>query len=645
MTIKLNFWVDIEDASGNKLGAGPIKVSWFAAGNGLSEISEFQFPISPGDPNFTAIAQERRAFCRYLDDAGVIQLFGGGIIKKIQTNTDNEGLAQIMISGPNIGAELDQRSVKILEIGDSTGGDTDAPDQIMALAPSGWTISGGSTTNGVYIRLDGQSVLNALSSLSEATGEHWRLGTGRQVVWIGSYSSFAASGVRAIGGVPIGNQALGADELVIIKRLKKIDDSHELVTRIYPRGAGNGDAILRFEALTDSAPVGYTLSQANNYVENDAAVIAYDNIEREIDFKNTSPQANSAGDNEQAANQLLRNAVEYLRRWSAPQYFYELELAKTEVQLLPGTTIKVVYKNTVNGVDVLDIDQDLNIINVTERISADGLTTIRIQVSTIDSAAMNDQDFILGQLEQSKISVTHPQRTYNARSIRTLGEMDDSYDLTVPLFFDAYVSQVNKVIMRFQILPLRSTITGAASGGGSTTPSGGGSSTPSGGGSTTVSGGGSTSGDELGHNHLYDGRGTGGSAEETWGASPLSEHSHSTPSHAHATPNHSHSTPDHTHSTPNHTHGVAYGIFEESGANTLVLANLSIKVNGGSELLSSVTTDGDWYVLDLTDELIDSAGSPDQVQNDIVYATGTAKTARILSDISLLETIQPVRWT
>jgi hypothetical protein len=652
----LSFWVDIENAAGEKLGKGRLSPSYFDITENLSAAGEFSFDISPADPNYSVIAQEQIVVCRYLDTSYTIQIFGGGKIKEITKRTEN-GAVLITVSGINTLGELRDRIVGSLQIGDSTGGDTDAPDQIMAFAPSGWSITGGTTAQDVYVRFDDQTVLGALVSVSDGIAEHFRLGSGKVVEWLGNYSAFSASGVRAIENVPRGDLAQGKSEIAIIRNLQEVADSHEIVTRIYPRGAGNGTAILKLESLTESLPAGFTANTSAGYIEDTAAVALYGVIEKPIDFKNISPLSNSKADQEEAANQLMRVAVAYLQRWSTPQKFYTTEIVKVDKLLKPGSTIDIEYTKAVNDNDVLDVDATLNIINVRNRIDSAGLYSVAMDVSTIDQMPVNDTDIIVGQMESEKVYTTHAQLNANARNIDRKGSMDDTHSLTEAFWFGTEVSSIRNIILRFKIDPLRSTIKTVA-GSSTTTNSGGGSTSGSGGGTTQSSG---TSAQAVNHAHpinMIPGTGaytvtsngvsgglytsdpsgvdvyTGGAFDTSTGG--LSNHTHNV-----TIPNHTHTTPDHTHTlTPNIS--TVYGIFEESGANTLSQSDIIIKINGTTYTGSVTSIAGGWYEAEITSLLVDSAGFPNQANNAIEYSTSVAKTAQITTSLAIVDIVQAI---
>jgi hypothetical protein len=126
-----------------------------------------------------------------------------------------------------------------------------------------------------------------------------------------------------------------ADGIALITSFEEVSDAADLLSRVIPRGAGNGGAVLTLAAVTDSAPVGYTLNAAQNYVKRDSSETTYGRIERVLDFKNIGPISNTTADIQAAANMLLQASVEHLRKYGVPQKFYRVGLAKVGQILKP----------------------------------------------------------------------------------------------------------------------------------------------------------------------------------------------------------------------------------------------------------------------------------------------------------------------
>lgn len=626
-----NFWVDVQNPAGARVGKGPLRASEYRQESLLSASGSFSFVVSAADPNLSALSEKRVVICKYIDRNGDLQEFGSGIIDKIVRTINTDGSLTISCSGNDRSRELAYRSVGALDLtGGGGAGVTDAPDQIMTLAPAGWTITGGETATSLYAAFDGESVLTALTRASERSGEHWRLGIGRTVTWLGAASTFADSGVRAVQHLNDPVAAETADGIALITALEEESDAADLISRVIPRGSGNGGVALTLAPVTDSAPSGYTLDAVQNYVKRNDTETTYGRIERVLDFKDIGPISNSTPDIQAAANMLLQVSVEHLRKYGTPQKFYRVELAKVGQILEPGTTLHVVYRKIVDGAVVYDLNGTYIIVGAERRITAQGISTTSVVISTIDRLPMSDSEFLAQQAMSAKVISAHQQMGVSAYTLTYRDEMDDSHGASFRFWFgDEFVS-LQRVFLRFRIQPLRSTVKSVA-GESTTTESGGGSTSGSGGGSTQTSNPGSWTNPNTtiqivsGGNHYH---GVGATI-----------HTHEV-----SVPNHTHTLPDHSHNlTPNIT--MEYGIFEESTGGTLALSNLVIKLNGGSDLRTSVVDIGNgWYELDITDPLTDDVFRPSQENNEIAITTATAKSARIEAQITVRGVVQAVAY-
>jgi hypothetical protein len=610
-----NFWVDIEDSSGARCGSGPLRAAGFTISKLLSASGEFSFDISGADANLAALAVKRVAICRYVE-GGTVKVFGGGVIDKITAEITTGGLVYT-VTGNDILRELTYRSVGSLALESSGAGVTNGPSQVMALAPAGWTLTGGTTTTPVYVGYDGESVLTALVGIGAKIGEHWRLGSGREIVWLGPASGFVSSGVRAVQHVNDPVAAEDADDIAVISSLEEEADATDLITRIIPRGSGTGSTILTLAAATDTAPAGYTLDKPNNFLKYDAGETAHGRIERVVDFKDIGPLTNTTVDVQSAANALLENGYQYLRLYGAAHKFYKLELASVNQILEPGTLLRVVYRQLVDGAVVYDLDNDFIILSVKQSLDPTGLHTTQVEVATIDRMPDSDGAYMASQVASSRILSVHQQLGPSVDTLTWRDELDDSYPASFRFWLGSEYTTIRQAMLRFKIQPLRSTVKSV--GATSTTTSSGGAGTW-------------TATDEI-----------------SWGSDntsvplPFSELEHH---HAIGATMHSHPV-----DIPSHTHDVTaaivatYGIFAESGGNTLVIGNLVITLNGGADLASSVVDIGNgWYALDISAGLVDAIFRPVQENNEIVISTGTAKTARLEAQLTISGVVQAVSY-
>lgn len=638
-----NYWVNIENSSGARIGKGPLRVSQFSTTDKLSACGEFSFVVSASDPNLSVLAEKRIAICQYVDIDGQLQDFGGGVIDKIERVIGEDGRLEIRVSGNNLARELMYRSVGALDLSGAGAGVADAPDQIMGLAPAGWTINDGTTAINVYQGYNGESVLNALSTVAEYIGEHWRLGAGRVIDWLGPASTFLPSGLRAMQHISDPVSAETVTNIALITSIKEVSDAAELLTRVIPHGSGNGGVVLTLAAITDSAPVGYTVNASSNYVKRDAAEVTYGRIERTLDFKDIAPLSNTTADIQAAANMLLQACVEHLRRYGEPAKFYDIGLSKVDQVLQVGTTLRAVYRVLVDGSVVYDLNNDFNVLEVTNQITTEGIHTTSVLISTLDRLPQSDNEYLAATIQASRIVAAKQQLGASVDTFTFSGELDNSNGTSFRFWTGDEYTSIQRAVLRFRIQPLRSTVKSVA---GSST------STASGGGSTTTSGGGSTSG--SGGSSTQSSTATAMTTQTTSVTSTPSSHLHGITSHTHdvGIPAHTHSTPNHSHDTPDHTHSLTpnismtYGIFEEGSGSTLILANLIIKLNGGADLNASVVDIGSgWYELDITDPLTDVVFRPSQENNEIAITTATAKTARIEAQLTIRGVVQAVAYS
>ncbi|NMC84286.1 MAG: hypothetical protein GYA58_03270 [Anaerolineaceae bacterium] len=645
-----NYWIDIENNNGVRFGAGPLRPSTFRISKLLSGSGEFEFEVSGLDPNIALLREKRTAICRYIDDDGTIRALGGGIIDQVSAQSIDGSLVYT-VSGNDLCRELTYRSVGALQLAEASTGVLDGPSRVMALAPTGWAIINGVTQELVYNQFEGENVLNALTAICDRIGEQWRLGAGRQIIWLGPASDFDSCGVRAIQHVNDTVAFEGSTEVVIITKLEEIRDAADVITRLIPRGSGNGNVVATLAAATNAALTGYTLNKAENYLRNDAAESLYGRIERVIDFKDLGPVSNTDVDVQSASNMLLQASFAYLERYKQPLKAYKIQLAGANRLLEPGSTMRVVYRKITDGNVIQDIDQVLNIIRVDQVIDANGLHTSGVEVSTIDRQPVSDVDFLVSQAQSAKVFTAHPQLSASVDNLSYRDEMDDSHPCVFRFWLGLEYTTIQQALLRFRIQPLRSTVksvagqsTTTASGGGSTSGNGGGSSQTSSSGGSTVA----TATDAI----------SWGNANTTLNIYVDSTHHYhgiGSTMHSHPVyiPNHTHTVdiPSHTHSTPNHTHTLTpnihmeYGIFEESAANTLSLEDLVIKINGGADVrFNAIELGSGWYAIDLTNEVINEIFRPKQESNQVTISTSIEKSARIEAQLTLRGVVQAVAY-
>lgn len=566
----MEFWIDIQAGDGTKYGAGPIGTAtgWETTAR-LDRAGRFSFEMPAGDPQAALCQAKREAWC-WAIVGGAVTLIGAGIIDQLETQVNPAGAPMLAVGGDDLLRELTYRSVGFMEIVTPAGqASPDALDDIMAEAPGTWsldTVGGyGATENDVYAKFAGETVLAALNKVGEHTGEHFRLGSGKQVVWL--QDELTDSGVRAMGQADPGEIG-DNDDLCLITELSESQGSYDLCTRLFAFGAGNGQARVSLADTSVGAHAGYVLDQSNPKGANlthSAAFTQYGQIERFLSWKEISPISNTDADIESAANELYAAAYQYLSRYCQVQTSYRLAVTKLEKPVLPGQKIRVIWREVVNGFRAVDIDADLTVLETTTRLSAAGLRTVAMQVSTIDAWPQTIAEIIAGQLEEARLMDGHPQ-TFAGYYSEGLGNFNVSptYSAMARFKFDDRITRLVSAKLRFRTDAFEATVTAAASAGGSSpsSSSGGGSSQSSSSqgshshavGVTVVGGPASASYDVYWDpdNHRFHLPSVGEGEDDQQGQTSQSGGSHS---HNVSVPNHSHSV-----TIPGHTHPLTYGI-------------------------------------------------------------------------------------
>lgn len=280
-------------------------------------------------------------------------------------------------------------------------------DDLMDYAPAGWSLDTanfyGATLNGSYKQFAYETVLAALVLVAEQTGEHFRLGTGRQVQWMRDETP--DSGVRLVGPTFDTVDIEGDESIALVTDLEEIEDSYADVTRIYPFGTGNGVAQLTLAETSESAPSGYTLDAASNYIE---VTGASPRIDRAVVFSDIGPITRDSEGIEQAANDLFNAALVWLQQNQGAK-FYSLSVGKVDQALRPGDLTHLVWREVVDGYVVADIDTDVTILSAAVRVNAAGVQTYELEVGTVNRQPVSDDEALVDQMVSLQAYRFHAQ--------------------------------------------------------------------------------------------------------------------------------------------------------------------------------------------------------------------------------------------
>ena len=330
---------------------------------------------------------------------------------------------------------------------------------------------------------------------------------------------------------------------------------------------------------------------------------------RVVAWNEIRPITNSAADLQNAANALYDIASAYLTRNKTENDAYTLSAVEVPGSLRVGDLIRVVYNGVgemENGsIGWLNVASNFFVTQITRDFDDNGNANCSLDISANGDAVIGNTEIlydILADVQTLKLR-TQPTQTYYTKASPTMPvDSAGTSSATFQFNIGTEVLAVNQMLIEFELAPLRTFATGAASGGGSTqTSTAGGSSTPTsnaGGGTTVTSnaGGGTTvtsAAPTLGHGHKVTVFNTAtlpvyAVYVDTGGATPkfyansgadrlidtslesahqhnvtLADHTHGVTVGSHT---HTVTISSHTHDTtlPNHTHSLTYGVNSDS---------------------------------------------------------------------------------
>lgn len=454
-------WADVYDASGARLGEGPVALADASVTRVLDGVGSISLSVPGTDARAVSLLQNEarvRIYYRASDDGPTREL-GRGVVRRLRASGATSDFS-IIGDGPD---DLDALTRKSTLLGRTYSAKTvsQIATGLVGLV-SGWTASasGGNTTDA---RFDGLSVFKALLALAEQQGLHVRGGDDAQEVEVGAFGT--SSGLRLVNADRLMHAAYASDEVALVEDIRVEKDSAAVCTRLYPIGAGIGEAWVTLQHATRSSP--YTVQSTvgpdgstQYYLEDAAGVSAFGVIEKVGRFANIAPLSNSAADLENAANALYDIAAAWLTRYSQRQDVYTATARKVRSLVRPGDLVRLVYRGVVTRdgevVNYLDIDADLWVMEATERVGVEG-AALDVTLSTVDRHALDTASIVIGALEELQIDGVSVKPYFNRTNWVYARLIDPLFYATVPVEIDYATQRLNSCKVTFVTGPFIST--------------------------------------------------------------------------------------------------------------------------------------------------------------------------------------------
>ena len=437
------------------IGGGIASALYWRSTARMDRAGTIEFAIPAGDAKADLVQPLYIARCWALL-GGTWQQIAAGVIERIERKIDGAGNVLIVASGPDLLGELVPRIPLYTFSWINSGAGVTLTSALSTLSfnSGSWTfnLSGTAPQETVYGEPILDPILSTMVALARRTYTHFYAVPGeREAIFTPDWT---ASGVRAV-------QAAGdlVAETCAITALTQIDDAGEVVSEIYPFGAGNAEARLTIAAKNRTVPTGYNVraSDKGYSIYSDAAEDTYGAQLRVAvrQWTDITPLSSTAADVQTAANALFDEALLWLQQHEQPQRFYTVDVAGASTILRPMQTLRVVYFDADQG---LDIDDDLYILEATTEATAEGVATVGLTVATVDRYPDSDVGEMVQRLTAAQIYATQPQLNANSYVLPFSKNVDETETANFRFRFDTEVWQLTRVTFDFQLLQMESTV-------------------------------------------------------------------------------------------------------------------------------------------------------------------------------------------
>ncbi len=603
--------IQIETRAGTKMGliTSAYGFRYFV---GLDVAGPFSFLLPATETKRTLLTEKASVVRCYVDGAVAFL----GLVEVMEDVRAGEERA-LIVRGRALINELSEAAADTSDI-------SGASNQIgpFLVRPSAWgivykpsgswitfSVSGNITSIPIYAKFRGESALLAFAKIAENTGDHFvylpQVDGDRKVRWLAQ--NYDDSGVRAVQGG--GPGSVGNANICLIRNMSRTRDATGLYNRVFAYGYGNAEAQLDISATTTASDATYTISTAQNSIVHGDSQSTYGYIDKRLTFSDIRPLTNTDADVVDATNYLVAATKAALARNAYPKVSYTLDVSNLPAAAWPGTTIDVTYQD-----DSLALNNETMVISGIDAEMDDetGDMGYSLTLSELGQAVPTSAGEIVGSIEQGEMYIAHPQAALNVWAVSYSGEAFDD-TITAGLFFPltSVITRVQQVLFYYRVDPLRSTVTGGAAGSLHSHPL-----------------------------HVVDDviPGTARLVYVDWAASPKTLISDISTG---AGP--TSLDLDVTNEESDHTHAPVYGVHADSG-NDPAESAVTIEVNGAAPTNSPTSLSGDWYVLDITDDVAPSSNNfrPSAIANEITLLAPTGKQGQVTGLVEIRAYIQAI---
>jgi len=325
----------------------------------------FSMPAASVEAGYVAVLKRMDCYWDHL-------LVASGYIKDFDVSGD-----VLTVRGDDMAFELAGVTVSA----DATGlvDAADAIDWIGDELPDGWTLDNQvSGSSSVFMSaIARESILATLGAICTAAG-----------LW------FVIDGTTLTVSDSFGAVRHGVQVLSLTKRT----DSNEIVTKVFPYGAGDKNASVTLQPSTTTVG-GYTISKAANSV---TKASSYPTREREVQFSKIIPKQATEAALIEASNALVLASVEYLRQHATPIESYSVECFST-ARIKPLERIALNLKT-----DALLVNETPVVIESRLSVNTQGMVTTALTLEKDARRIPTDAQVVASAIVQGHNNAVYP---------------------------------------------------------------------------------------------------------------------------------------------------------------------------------------------------------------------------------------------
>lgn len=383
----MRLWVDVLNASGDKLGAGPIIAAQSATINRvLDGVGGWTLSLSAADERHIDLLVEGRYVNIYAETAGVSRLIGGGLITD-RSISDSASGPLMKVRGPDQLESLKNYST-LLGRQYNNAAISSVVASLAALA--GWSATVDAGLGNTTQVFDGASVLKALQTIASAHGQHLRLSSTANTIDFGAMGT--DTGLRLVQRQTVTYELDKNPDVALIDSISEKRSQGTVVNWLLPLGKKGQAPRVTLQYSTRTSP--YTIQSMVGpdgstlyYLSDAASVTTYGTRQAVKAWDKIGAASGGAADLEAAANALYDAAATELARSADLTASYSLGLRGVNRVLLPGDKVRVVYQGRVNRdgeqSSYLSTDALYWILSVSETMGSEG-HSVSIEARSVD---------------------------------------------------------------------------------------------------------------------------------------------------------------------------------------------------------------------------------------------------------------------